>query len=172
MDSQIRSLHQTTLDTVDENSEVAIRFVCGGKHTITVAIGGERSPFTVHVTGVPKVGSRVTEGPDWPEGQMGDRRQMRSRHRTQSRFGMLDPSAGLDGREVMNGVVDHVHAIGGVHVRNFVGRPGASQSTNQQGGLDDRVYNVEVCLNPNDHNTVQENGTYQWGKGCYQIELV
>ena len=160
-------------DTADENSEVSIRFVCGGMHTITVTIGGEPvpgSPFTVHVTGVPKVGSRVTEGPDWPEGQTGGRRQMGSRRRTQSRFGTLDPSAGLDGREVMNGVVDHVHAIGGVC--NFGGLPGASQSTNHQGGLGDRVYNVEVCLNPNDHNTLQYNGTYQWGRGCYQIELV
>ena len=35
------------------------------------------------------------------------------------------------------------------------GLPGASQSTNQQGGLGDRVYNVEVCLNANHRNMLQ-----------------
>ena len=155
-------------DTADENSEVSIRFVCGGKHTIAVTIGGEPvpgSPFTVHVTGVPKVGSRVTEGPDWPQApdQTGGRR------RTQSRFGTLDPSAGLDGREVMNGVVQSVHE-GGTGLRlSSSGLPGASQSTDQQGGPGDRVYNVKVSLKV---NHCSYNATCRWGKGCYQIELV
>ena len=157
-------------DTTDENSEVAIRFVCGGKHTITVTIGGEPvpgSPFTVHVTGVPKVGSKVTEGPDWPQDRMGGRHQMGGRRRTQRQFG--NPSAGLDGREVMNGVVQNVHDSGGV---GLFGTPGASQSNNQQDGLDDRAYNVQVSVNANHRNMLGYITTYQWGKGCYQIELV
>ena len=169
-------------DTADENSEVAIRFVCGGKHTIAVTIGGEPvpgSPFTVHVTGVPKVGSRVTEGPDWPPDQLGGRR------RTQNQFGTLAPSAGLDGREVMNGVVQSVYegmyggtsvcpsvrglgvglTLGGLQLPTTV----ASQSTDQWGSPGDRVYSVKVYWNANHYSY---NATHQWGKGCYQIELV
>ena len=157
-------------DTADENSEVAIRFVCGGKHNIAVTIGGEPvpgSPFTVHVTGVPKVGSRVTEGPDWPPDQTG------GRHRAQNLFGTLDSSPGLDGREVMNGVVQSVQdregfASFGRRLSTTVAPP----STNQQGGLGDKVYNVQVYWNANHHNMLGYNATYQWGKGCYQIELV
>ena len=38
------------------------------QHSTTVNVGGEPvpgNPFTVYVTGVPSVVSRVTEGPDW-----------------------------------------------------------------------------------------------------------
>ena len=70
------------------------------------------------------------------------------------------------GCEDMYGVATHV-SFGGL--TSTV----AAQSTDQQGGPGDRVYDVEVSLNANHRNMFGYNiATYQWGKGCYQIELV
>ena len=58
----------TITENPDGISEVAVRLVCGGIHTITITIGDkpvEGNPFVVNVEGVPKVGDRVTKGPDW-----------------------------------------------------------------------------------------------------------
>ena len=49
---------------------MTLRLVCGGKHTIEIIFDSklvEGSPFTLDVSGTPKVGARVRHGPDWKE---------------------------------------------------------------------------------------------------------
>ena len=144
--------------TITENSygisEVAVRLVCGGVHTITITIGekpAKGSPFVVKVEGVPKVGDRVTKGPDWSCGTL---------HQHMGARGLQLGGTSAWGQnteeEPSSGVVCNVYE----NKRKY-------KSANQPTGPIVKDYTVRVNWNHFSHNHV-------WGasEGCYEIELL
>ena len=123
--------------------------MCGGVHAITITIGEKpvkRRPFAVKVEGAPKVGDRVTKGPDW------------SPNRGLS-FGYdPSPTSAWGQKEAQSGVVHNTYQDQRLRHNELHHQP-ASATVEQ--------YRVKVKWN-------QFSCSHVWGgpEGCYEIELL